>query len=66
MGYKEKAGWKCAHVAEVKWSIAEGELQWGLKQLRKIRNREVGHLREAADTWELMGKLIGSEQNWPC
>ena len=53
-------------MAEVKWSIAEGELQWGLKQLRKIRNREVGHLREAADTWELMGKLIGSEQNWPC
>ena len=30
--------------------ISEGELQWGLKKLPVIRNREVARLRKAADT----------------
>ena len=30
-----------------------------------IRNREVGRLREVTDTWEPMGKSIGTVQNWP-
>ena len=51
-------------MAEVKWSYC-GELQWGLKQLPVIRNREVGRLREVAYTWEPMGKSIGTVQNWP-
>ena len=37
--------------------IAQGELQYGLKQLPVIRNREVGRVREVADTWGANGKI---------
>ena len=47
--------------------IVEEQLpvQYGLEQQPVVRNRECGRLRKVADTWEPMGKSIGTVQNWP-
>ena len=62
-GYKELDGEMCTCV---KWLYCEGRVAVGPEAtVRNSEYREGGRLREVADTWEPMGKSIGTVQNWP-